>query len=252
MFVCHLCNKQFASNQSLQRHSNKKVSCQISTNQCKYCEKILHKSYNRKRHETQCGEKQSEQNYKLLKDKVHDLELIIKNNHNGITTNNNTTNTNTNTNSNNNITNNITNNIVINKYGNEDISHITSAQITGIIKKCYRSVPEFIKLKHFDQQNPQNNNVYIADIKSRHAFIYDGTKWMITDKNELLDDLYLENCDFLECKFIEKMDELDHHTVSRFQSFIDKKEEDETSNKIKQEIRVLLYNERQPQPTQPL
>ena len=85
--------------------------------------------------------------------------------------------------------------------------------------------------------------MYIADIKSRYAFIYNNDKWEITDKNALLQDLYSENCNYLECEF-NKMEELDEITINKFEKFLDKKDEDATSNMVKENIRQLLYNEK--------
>jgi hypothetical protein len=100
-----------------------------------------------------------------------------------------------------------------------------------------------IKLKHFNKETPQNCNMYIADIKSRYAFIYNNDKWEITDKNVLLQDLYSENCNYLECEF-DKMDKLDEITINKFKTFLDKKDDDATCNMVKENIRQLLYNEK--------
>ena len=106
------------------------------------------------------------------------------------------------------------------------------------------SVPTFIKMKHFNSDVPQNCNVYIADIKSKYALIYDGNKWNVTNKNKLLDEMYSENCDYLLDEYEEKQEELDELTLSKFKKFLDNKDTDETSNVVKENIKQMLYNEK--------
>jgi hypothetical protein len=246
MFTCHLCDKQFTKKYNLQRHLTRQTDCQVKSNQCKCCNKIFYDSSNRKKHEVKCL---SDQKYKLLEAKVHELELMLKSGVNPLPINNNNPlsiekhNNSHNTTMTNNNTTNITNNFVINKFGCEDISHITKKDMITVFRKCFSSVPHFIKLKHFNKETPQNCNMYIADIKSRYAFIYNNDKWEITDKNALLQDLYSENCNYLECEF-NKMEELDEITINKFETFLNKKDEDATSNMVKENIRQLLYNEK--------
>ena len=243
MFTCHLCDRQFGLKQTLQRHLTRQTDCQIKSNQCKGCNKTFYDSSNRKKHEVKCL---SDQKYKLLEEKVHELELMLKSGVNPLPINNNPLSIEKHNNSHNTTmtnTTNITNNFVINKYGCEDISHITRKDMITVFRKCFSSVPHFIKLKHFNKETPQNCNMYIADIKSRYAFIYNNDKWEITDKNALLQELYSENCNYLECEF-DKMDKLDEITINKFKTFLDKKDEDETSNTAKENIRQLLYNEK--------
>lgn len=244
MYSCDLCNRTFSKKYNLQRHIATKPNCKKDLSQCQFCDKIFYDTSNRIRHENKaCSENNLIKKYKLLEEKVHELETMLKNGVNplSVVEHNNSHNT---TNNNNNNINNITNNIVINKYGFEDISHITKRQIIAILRKCFLCVPAFIKLKHFNTKTPHNCNVYIADIKSRYALIFNGIKWTITDKDELLNELYSENCNFLECEFTEKIDELDQHTITTFKRFLDKKDDDEISKMVKENIRQLLYNEK--------
>ena len=131
-----------------------------------------------------------------------------------------------------------------NKYGHEDMSHITHKNIVAIFKKCYMSIPAFIMLKHFDSSAPQNRNVYIADLKSRYAITYDGNRWNITDRNELLDEMYSDNCCYLQGRYEESYEDLDDTTASRFRKFLDSKDEDAIEKMVKENIRQMLFNER--------
>lgn len=116
--------------------------------------------------------------------------------------------------------------------------------MVAIFRRCYMSVPAFIMLKHFDKSVPQNRNVYIADLKSKYALTYDGNRWNITDRNELLDEMYSENCYYLQGKYEEKCEELDDSTASKFRKFLDSKDEDDIEKMVKENIRQMLFNER--------
>jgi len=134
--------------------------------------------------------------------------------------------------------------ITINKFGCEDLSHITHKQMVAIFRRCYGSIPAFIMLKHFNKSAPQNKNVYIADLKSRYALTYDGTRWNIVDRNELLDEMYDENCYYLKGQYEEKYEHLDDETATTFRKFLDSKNETEIEEMVKENIRQMLFNER--------
>jgi len=116
--------------------------------------------------------------------------------------------------------------------------------MTAIFRKCYESIPAFIMLKHFDKTAPQNRNVYIADLKSKYALTYDGNRWNITDRNDLLDEMYNDNLYYLEGKYEENYEDLDDTTATKFRTFLDSKDDDSTMKTVKDNIRKMLYNER--------
>jgi vacuolar-type H+-ATPase subunit I/STV1 len=157
------------------------------------------------------------------------------------TTNNNTTN---NTNSNNNINNGtiIQNNIVqINPFGKEQID-ITDKQLIKFLRKCCNSVPELINFKHFNKDMPENSNVYISNVKATHAKIFTGDKWEIRDANDIVHQLYEDNNDYLMDQFEDKKGELDEMTVRKFNTYVNRVEEEKTVKHVKKSIKQGLYN----------
>ena len=73
--------------------------------------------------------------------------------------------------------------------------------------------------------------------------VWNGIKWDLTNRSDILDDMYEDSSNIL----IEKMEELKNAklkptVLKKFKRFIDKKEEDEIKNKIKEDIKLLLYN----------
>ena len=261
MYTCDLCDKTFTTKQNFHRHIERLNPCNLKkTNKCKWCDKLFSDSSNCSRHEKDsCPVKQQQsmdsemaEKVRLLELKIIELKEMVDNGINpvtqptGITQNSHSLNNNTNsnnTNSNNTNSNNI-NITIINKYGYETLTHISPKQMTAIFRKCYESIPAFIMLKHFDKSAPQNRNVYIADLKSKYALTYDGNKWNITDRNDLLDEMYNENLYYLEGKYEENYEDLDDTTATKFRTFLDSKDDDSTVKMVKDNIRKMLYNER--------
>ena len=253
MHTCELCLKEFTTKQHLTRHCSRSNVCNLKTDyNCKWCNKSFFDASNKLRHERDaCIIKRNQDNIakeqekiRLLELKLVELETIIKAGMNPInlTTGNNTGEINTIIAGNHNTT---TNHITINKYGSEDISYITHKQFVAIFKKCHRSIPAFIMLKHFNKSAPENRNVYIADLKSKYALTYDGNRWNITDRNVLLDEMYSENKDYLKGKYEEKIELLDDRTTSTFRRFLDSEDGSVWEKNVKENIKQMLFNERE-------
>ena len=260
-YKCELCNAIFYRKDNLTQHLNKLRKCNIVTDfSCKWCNKSLTSNFSLSRHCTTCKVKENHEQLemqmqamdsemaekvRLLELKIIELKEMVDNGINPVTQ---SSSINGNQNQNNHLntttnSNNITN-ITINKYGYETLTHISPKKMTAIFRKCYESIPAFIMLKHFDKSAPQNRNVYIADLKSKYALTYDGNRWNITDRNDLLDEMYNENLYYLEGKYEENYEDLDDTTATKFRTFLDSKDDDSTVKMVKDNIRKMLYNER--------
>lgn len=261
-YKCELCNAVFFRKDHLTQHLNKLRKCNIITDfSCNWCNKSFSTNSHLKRHVIACKVKENHEHLetqmqaidsemtekvRLLELKIIELKEMVDNGINpivstqsgGINGNQNQTNHSFNTTNSNNV------NITINKYGLESLTHISPKQMVTIFRKCYESIPAFIMLKHFDKSAPQNRNVYIADLKSKYALTYDGNRWNITDRNDLLDEMYNDNLYYLEGKYEENYEDLDDTTATKFRNFLDSKDEDSTIKMVKDNIRKMLYNER--------
>ena len=244
--MCELCNQPFDRKSDLHRHMNRLRKCNIATDfECEWCSKSFSTSSNLTRHLSTCKAKRHhdelelmmqqesqvtaakleelEAKYKLLEDKLNESVITnettnapithcskINGNHNATTTNrsHNTTNNNT---TNNNTTNN--NNITINNYGSEDMSHMNLKRITFVFSKSFNSVVECVRLKHFSPLAPQNKNVCIKDLKSKYAYVFYDGNWDVIGRTKLIDEMYIDICDYIEEKLDELIDELDDRVV---------------------------------------
>jgi hypothetical protein len=79
------------------------------------------------------------------------------------------------------------NNVNINllNYADTDTSHLTDNDYKKCIKHVYNCVMKMIEKVHFNPEKPENMNVYISNIKSKHIMIYKQNKWILVNKKEL-------------------------------------------------------------------
>lgn len=266
--ICELCHTMFSRKENLHRHMNRLRKCNIATDfECEWCSKSFSTSSNLTRHLSACKAKRHhdelelmmhqesqataakleelEAKYKLLEDKLNESVItnettnapITNGNHNATTT---TTRSHNATNSNNTTNNN--NNITINNYGSEDMSHMNLKRITFVFSKSFNSVVECVRLKHFSPLAPQNKNVCIKDLKSKYAYVFYDGNWDVIGRTKLIDEMYIDICDYIEEKLDELIDELDDRVVTHIKRFLEKRDEDKTIERIKTDLTSLIFN----------
>jgi hypothetical protein len=280
-YICNKCNKEFDHKGNYYRHINRKRSCKsnnifkvvnkqkeqkepkkvvdndlekikkllnlinnsdsenLSDNssdyekpQCKFCNIIFHNKSNLNRHLRKgCKDYYDEEIKKKLREKDEEVEKLKKeidklkmSQH-------------------------ITNNINVIAYNKTpDLSHLTNNDYLKIMNKGFSSVPKLIEAIHYNPNKPENQNVYIPNIKNNYAMIWNGDKWNLGNQDEIIEDMYDDKSNIL----IEKMEEIEKvvsnkypSVVKKFRRFIDGKDDDTIKNKIKQDIKLLLYNNKE-------
>jgi hypothetical protein len=143
-------------------------------------------------------------------------------------------------------TQNIQNNIKILAYKNTDISHLTEKDYLYCLNRSNMCIPNLIKRIHFDPKKPENHNIYISNIKNKYIMIYDGNQWILNDQGEAINDIIDTNEFVLEQKLEEWIENGKDYPeiMKKFNRYLEKKEKDDVINKIKDEIKLLLYNNR--------
>lgn len=162
--ICSYCKKKFKRRDNVIRHMRK--NCKILKNNWI---------------EEESGQSSLEAENSHLKDRIKELEIQLKNKPQII---NNTINT-----YNNQINQQFNQQININGYGKEDISYITKDMANEYLEFPYTSIPNIIKSIHFHPQHPENHNIKITNRKEPYAKVYLDNKWILRDKNEVIDDL---------------------------------------------------------------
>lgn len=278
VYKCDRCDKTFDRKSNYSTHINRKNLCKITTQndhkitannrkknehiktnlscdqpqvcriaiKCQYCNKVFKRNYNLKIHlESRCkiktqinNEKQDifktllqemnqlKKENKKLKMKINKLETShitfnVKNTHNG----------------------NITYNTLV-AYGKENKRQFDKEDILNAIRGFGTEV-ELTKLIHFNDNFPEYHNVYINNIKDKYAMIYDGTRWILRTKDNVIEDIYDTNKDFVDERMDDFIESLDESRINALKRWLDTDDSSEKIKKIKEDIKLLLYNEKE-------
>ena len=240
-------------------HHLPKMTQNDPKNQCKYCNKFYSKKCHLTRHLKTCKEKlkddedkenllnlvemlnsqldeqrkqlnkQLEEQREQIKEQNEQIKELIKKAGVNIGT-----------------QNNIQNNIQILAYGNSDISHLTDKDYVKCLKHSNFCIPHLIKEIHFNPKKPENHNIYISNLKNNYVMIYNGHKWMLNDREESIQNLIDDKESIIEQKLEEWIENGNKYPdiMKKFNKYLEKKENDKVINKVKSEIKLMLFNNR--------
>ena len=130
---------------------------------------------------------------------VEDKHYITTTTNNNITNNNNNNINNDNSqnshnktinNNNNHIVNN-NNTIHINAFGSENYDYLFDEN--NVLKKIINGqnafMQKFVEAVHFNEDHPENHNIVLTNLQSKHMMIYDGDQFMKVMKDKTIDQL---------------------------------------------------------------
>ena len=147
---------------------------------------------------------------------------------------------------NSNITQNIQNNIKLLAYKDTDISTITNKDIRSCMNHNNMCVPHLIKMIHLDPKKPENHNVYISNLKNGYIMVYNDDKWDTLNREEIIEDMINNK----ECLIQDRVEDWFENgknypiIMKKFERYLEKKEKNIVLNKIKEEIKLMLFNNR--------
>ena len=128
-------------------------------------------------------------------------------------------------------------------HNDTDYSHLSDHDYINCIKQNNFCVKSLIESVHFNLEKPENKNIYISNIKTNYVMLYKNNKWQIVNRKEQIDNLYEYNEIVLE-EWYENYKDKDNEMVKSFTRYLKSKEDNELLNNIKNEILLLLYNNR--------
>ena len=236
-YNCEYCNKNYLHIQSLNKHKKlckEKQKVDEANDSMKELVYILNKQIEdqkKKMEEQKIEFKKKEQEFKLELEKrnIQIDELIKKA---GI--------------QNNTITNNIQNNIKLLGYKDTDISYLTENDIIKCINHNNMCIPHLISMIHLDPKKPENHNLYISNLKNGYIMLYDGNKWNTYNRDNIILELIEDKQTIIEEKiedWVKKGKEYPE-LMKKFKRYLNKRENNDILNKIKDEVKLMLYNNR--------
>jgi len=244
-YRCNKCNKIFTQKSNYLTHINKKKDClKKKIFSCDICNKHFYHKSSVSRHKKKCK--------KIYLENTNNSENTINNtttntiNNTTNNTINNTTNitlNNINLNNNNGSINSL-NNIFVLPYNGKDKIQLSDESYLKILNSGFKCIPKLIEASHFNKKSSEYHNIYIPNIKEKYVLIYTGIEWEIRNSDEILDEIVNYKIEELEEKFDEIMEQLPIKVRTKFTKFLNKKEEDDMINTIKENLRILLYNKR--------
>jgi len=185
--------------------------------------------------------KEFETHHTEMKKEISDLKKVNTN----IDCNNNTTNNNT--------TNNTMNVIVMtNAFGKENIDFIEDdgELFRKILKKGFQSIHEYVKNVHYDENKPENHNIYIPNWKDKKkALVYDGKKWNLENTDNIIDELKNRGTGFIQRKYeeLDANNPSDSRIIAKLDRFLESlnTEDKKKIEKLDEDISLILYNNRE-------
>ena len=218
---CKSCNSVFARSDSLNRHLNGR--CKILKQKDMEKESIYQILLSK------C---------EALEKRVHQMESVAHTTTHHTTTNNNITNHVQVAQLNQQV------NIKVLAFQKEDLSHIGDDLYPEILKRGFGSVESLVRYVHFDKNKPENHNIYISNMRDQYAIVFDGEDWRLEKRDDVLQKLIDDKSSILSSKFDELINRLDEPTIRKFRRVLDEIDVDHVANKMKKELRLLLYNSR--------
>ena len=158
LYECNYCNRTFSHRQARHRHEKKCNSRKVLENRCTRLEMALEQ----KEESIDQLRKQLGQ----LFDKVGSAQV---HNHN---------------------TTNYTYNIILNAFGSENTSYIDRSTVKKVLEQgTMSSIPKLLELIHFHPDHEENHNVRITNKKENTANLWDGNKWILKRRPEIIEEM---------------------------------------------------------------
>jgi len=230
-YKCERCNKIWKKKYDFMRHINRKFKCKVISQVIevnKY--DLLLKTIDELKKQMDTMEKEHTE---LKKTKSH------------ITNNTNTINK---INKIDKIDNTINITITPTAFGKEDLSFISNDSSKKILNKGFKSIQELIKIIHFNEDMPEYHNIYLPNWRDKsNILVFDGSKWNLENRDDILDDLKDKGIDYIQTKYdeLDETDKKDALIIKKIRRFLESYDEEEKTDILKKDILLILYNNRE-------
>ncbi len=129
-------------------------------------------------------------------------------------------------------------------YNKTDYDFLSDKDYIRCIQQNNHCVKALIEKVHFNNQRPENMNIYISSIKGKFVMVYRDNKWQVKNRKAQIDDIYDTNELMLE-NWYDEYHEKYPHIIKSFKRYLQNKDEDDDLiSNVKDEILMMLYNKR--------
>jgi hypothetical protein len=217
IFICSKCEKEFSRQDNLKRHMERRCVKKPENTNFEQMFKIMQDEHAKEKEELK-------QQIDLLLDKVGNISVENK-----------TYNTT------------INNTIVLNNFGQEDMSHISSVFKTQLLKIPYGMIPKIIEYIHFNDEKPENKNIILPNSRDNKLKIFKNNRWIYKDKTDTLNDIIDRNYYILDEHFdnqdLSNLNNTEKENYTKFKQLLEEGEKT-TIETLKKDCELILLNNR--------
>lgn len=109
------------------------------------------------------------------------------------------------------------------------------------INRIIFCIPNLVKKIHFDTEHPENHNIYLPNIRKKYINVYENGNWTIKSLTDMLDKIILDYEIILE-EWLESKGT--NSLIANFEKYLSMKKDPKITKTIREEIKLLLYNNR--------
>jgi hypothetical protein len=111
-------------------------------------------------------------------------------------------------------------NIYINNHGHENLEYISGSYMSKLLKIPFGALPKLIKHIHFNPDHPENHNIKITNKKLPYASVWEGDKWTVKDKKEVIANMVDNGFNILDDHYDNNgKEDLNNNQTSRYTEF---------------------------------
>lgn len=114
--------------------------------------------------------------------------------------------------------------------------------IMSAINFGYHTPIKLTEIVHFNPKYPEYHNIYISNTKDKYAMVYDGTKWSLIFKSDVVDQLYDNYRSYVEENIDVFYESLNQSRKNALKRWLNTPDEDPKTKNTKELIKLMLYN----------
>ena len=130
------------------------------------------------------------------------------------------------------------NNIQLLNYNDTDLSHLSDIDYINSIERVNNCVKMITEKIHFNPEKPENMNIYISNLKNDYVTVYENGEWKL---KKGFDDIY-DHKEILLEEWLDKEQDNYPELRDKFEKYLNNKDNNSILNGIKDDIKLMMYN----------